>query len=193
MDIWVSNYLLLWTILLWTLLYMSWYTRASTHAFLHTLAHFAPGQFVFVLGMLSPLETNSRECKYGICLLVTPIAVWGQSQKSRDWGWVRDWLRSGWRRANRQTEGAPFFLSPGDSLTLHRAPRVLPGLHHLVAYLQFFCAANDSKGQVGLKQKANKSSELQGKGWASHRPSCCVSLTVVNIKGYFLSCPAVRG
>ena len=68
-----------------------------------------------------------------------------------------------------QTVGPPLSPPPGDSLTLHRAPRILPCLHHLVAYLEFFCAADDSKRQVRLQKKANQSSELQGKG--TERPS----------------------
>lgn len=93
--------------------------------------------------------------------------------------------------------GALCSLSPGDSLTLHCAPRILPCLHHLVAYLQFFCAANDSKWQVGLKHKANESSELQGQSTecptiqllllsGALGPHTAVSLTVI-IDRHFLS------
>lgn len=157
--------------------------------------------------MLSPLETKRAHS-------------WQRIQKPDFACWQLLWLLEARAKKNRETWnklgiGQPMagvkqrdrekeLPSPSlRRLTLHCAPRILPGPHHLVAYLQFFRAANNSKRQVGLKQKANKSSELQEEGraptiqmllisWASS-PHTSASLTVIHKQEALLKLPGCLG
>lgn len=116
-----------------------------------------------------------------------PMAVWVTHQMRWDGGQVRDWWMVQWSGTQELC-----ILSPSRKhvLTLDCAPWVLSCLHHLVSYLQLFGAANDSKWQVGLKEKAQESSELQevkAQPWSSRVPTTVSLLIIHTMRHWFQS------